>query len=75
MNTKKIIWGLAASIAMSGAFGTVTMAEAGPKGLATHSAPAEPGARGSRAHKVIKKKHHKAPHKKHHRKHHRKHVR
>jgi hypothetical protein len=72
VNTKKIIWGLAASLAMSGAFGTVSMAEPGPKGPVTHSAPTEPEARGPKAHKVIKKKHHKAPHhKKHHRRHHR----
>jgi hypothetical protein len=71
MNTKKIVWGLAASLAMSGAFGTVTMAEPGPKGPATHAAPAEPEGRGPKAHKVIKKKHHKPHHKKHHRRHHR----
>ncbi len=75
MNTKKIIWGLAASLAMSGAFGTVTMAEPGPKGPATHSASAEPEARGHNAHKAFHKKHHKAPHKKHHRRHHKKDIR
>ena len=29
MNTKKVVWGLADSLAMSGASGTVTMAEPG----------------------------------------------
>jgi len=71
MNTKKIVWGLAASLAMSGAFGTVTMAEPAPNGPATHSAPANPGARGPRAHKELKKKHHRQHHKKHHRRHNR----
>jgi hypothetical protein len=71
MNTKKIICGLAASLAMSGAFGTVTMAEPSPKGPAAINASGAPAARGPKAHKVTKKKHHKPPHKKHIRKSHR----